>query len=323
MLIRPQRLLYERLEVWEENRPIAGYVVDGEERPFLYPLFTPGGTLVTSYGKSHDPTGSHDHHKSVWIGHRDVDGCNFWELGECFIRHRGFLLLEDGPLFARVVQRTQWSSDGTERLRDRREWLFWRHQGAGRCVDLILTIQAPDERGVEIGRSPFGWLGVRVDPRLSVFDGGGEIQNSRGQRNEQEAHRQPAEWIDLSGPATPERWAGVTLMDHPDNPNHPTVWHCRNDGWAGSSVTAHEPIRLEAGRDANVALSALRPRRKRGGERGRTDLRGVLGAALGANRVRREDRLRIVTLCQRGKLPQKPIAQRRKVLVGHDLRPEP
>jgi hypothetical protein len=30
---------------------------------------------------------------------------------------------------------------------------------------------------------------------------------------------------------------GITLMDHPDNPNHPTVFHVRNDGWMGACLT--------------------------------------------------------------------------------------
>ncbi len=37
------------------------------------------------------------------------------------------------------------------------------------------------------------------------------------------------------------------MFDHPGNLNHPTVWHCRNDGWAGASVNAEAPHTIRPG----------------------------------------------------------------------------
>jgi len=37
------------------------------------------------------------------------------------------------------------------------------------------------------------------------------------------------------------------VLDHPDNPNHPTTWHCRNDGWAGAAVCADSPLTVRPG----------------------------------------------------------------------------
>ena len=34
---------------------------------------------------------------------------------------------------------------------------------------------------------------------------------------------------------------GITLFDHPANPNHPTYFHVRNDGWMGASLTYDAP----------------------------------------------------------------------------------
>ena len=77
--------------------------------------------------------------------------------------------------------------------------------------------------------------------------GAGEIINARGQRNEQAAHLQRAEWIDLSGPIGPGKWGGLALLDHPGNLNHPTGWHCRNDGWAGAAFNMEQPYTLKPG----------------------------------------------------------------------------
>jgi hypothetical protein len=38
------------------------------------------------------------------------------------------------------------------------------------------------------------------------------------------------------------------LMDHPLNPNHPTVFHVRNDGWMGASSTFDGPRTVQPGK---------------------------------------------------------------------------
>ena len=76
---------------------------------------------------------------------------------------------------------------------------------------------------------------------IGVTDGGGRILNSAGQRNEAEAFRKPARWVDYSGPITSEQTAGITLMDHPANLNHPSPFHVHNNGWMGISLTLERP----------------------------------------------------------------------------------
>ncbi len=41
--------------------------------------------------------------------------------------------------------------------------------------------------------------------------------------------------------------AGITLMDHPANPGHPTAFHVRADGWMGASLTLAGPITIQPG----------------------------------------------------------------------------
>jgi hypothetical protein len=57
----------------------------------------------------------------------------------------------------------------------------------------------------------------------------------------------PARLVDYSGPVTPTAVEGVTLFDHPANPNHPSVFHVRNDGWMGASLTFAAPRVLAPG----------------------------------------------------------------------------
>ena len=46
-------------------------------------------------------------------------------------------------------------------------------------------------------------------------------------------------------------------MDHPANPNHPTVFHVRNDGWMGASLTFHEDRVLQKGETLQLRYGLL------------------------------------------------------------------
>ena len=41
-------------------------------------------------------------------------------------------------------------------------------------------------------------------------------------------------------------------MDHPQNPNHPSVFHVRNDGWMGASLTFDGPRTIDADKPLRV-----------------------------------------------------------------------
>src|SRR5258706_6347111 len=102
---------------------------------------------------------------------------------------------------------------------------------------LDLQLEAPKGQPVTLGKTPFGLVGVRMARTIGVSDGGGEIRNSAGKSGEKEILWRPAKWCDYSGPIRDNVVEGITLMDHPANPNHPTVFHVRSDGWMGTSLT--------------------------------------------------------------------------------------
>ena len=97
---------------------------------------------------------------------------------------------------------------------------------------------------VSFGSTAFGLVGVRMAKTIGVHDGGGRILNSEGQRDEKGAFRKPARWVDYSGltSAGANSTGGITLMDHPGNPQFPSPFHVRNDGWMGACLTFAEPI---------------------------------------------------------------------------------
>lgn len=260
MQIRPQWPLNGAIRVSDAGAPVTEYHTGPTSdtgdwpfcRPFFYPVLDPRGRPLTELGKAHDPTGSHRHHYSLWIAHHDVAGRDFWSDAGGRIVHEGFDLLEDGPVFCRIVQRARWVFQGETQLRERRTITLYAATDQHRLVDFEMEYSPPTANPVTLGQTTFGLLALRVAQAMSVFDGGGEIRTSAGLLNESQVHRTHADWLDQSGPVAAGAWSGAAVFDHPSNVNHPTGWHCRNDGWACASLTMDGPLDVTAERHLAV-----------------------------------------------------------------------
>jgi hypothetical protein len=234
--------------IQENGRELTRLVHDPSlKRPFLYPVIGPSGRSLTRMGHPRDPN-SHSHHNSVWISHHMVDGVDFWgDSGKGRIVQRRVVQFEDADDEALIQTENDWLGEGDKvllkefrSLRVRplqdKQWLL--------VIDLEL---APPAGEVTLGKTPFGFVGVRMAKTIGVHDGGGTIRNSAGGVNEKEVFWKSAKWVDYSGPIVRGVSEGVTLLDHPNNPNHPNVFHVRDDGWMGASATFAEAVTLKAG----------------------------------------------------------------------------
>ena len=206
-------------------------------RPFLYPINGPTGWSLTRMGHPHDAQ-SHSHHNSVWISHFDVGGVDFWgDTSGAKIRHKRIVEYEDKGTCSWLVMENEWVDKGGKvllderrqvavQLLDNKEWML--------VIDVELKAK---DKPVTLGKTPFGLIGVRMTKTIGVHDGGGTIRNSEGAVNEKEVFWKQARWVDYSGAIRDvNNIEGVTLLDHPKNPNHPSYFHVRNDGWMGASL---------------------------------------------------------------------------------------
>lgn len=211
------------------------------ERPFLFPVIGPSGRSLTRMGHPRDPE-THSHHNSVWLSHADVGGVDFWSdrrLGT--VRHKRIVKYEDEGEKSYLVAEDEWvDKDGKVLLNetrqvsvvllDSKEWLL-----------IIDSTFAAKDKPVTLGKTPFGFVGVRMAKTIGVNDGGGRIRNSEGGVNEKDIFWKKARWVDYSGPIENGKIEGITLFDHPGNPNHPSSFHVRNDGWMGASLNLEGP----------------------------------------------------------------------------------
>jgi hypothetical protein len=244
---------YEQASFQRDGVEITRYHFGaGLERPFLFPLIGPSGRSLTRMGHPHDPQG-HSHHNSVWMSHVDVGGVDFWSdrrLGT--VRHKRIVSYEDEGERSSVTAENEWVDrddkvllNETRRvsvvLLEGKEWIL--------VLDSTFTVK---DKPVTLGTTPFGLLGVRMAKTIGVHDGGGRIRNSEGGVNEKEILWKRARWVDYSGAIENGRIEGITLFDHPGNPNHPSYFHVRNDGWMGASLTYDSPREIAPDKPLHV-----------------------------------------------------------------------
>lgn len=223
-------------------------------RPFFYPFNGPSGTSLTRMGHPGDT--NHDHHRSIWFAHNDVEGLTFWADGKSTeIRQKGWLCYQDGNEESAMAVKLGWfSPDGKELLDQELICAIRPLQNGEFTLELqSLFLPGAGREETKLGKTNFGFLAVRVAKSISEHFGGGTLTNSAGQVHEPAIFGQPAQWMDYSGPVAPAgEIEGITYFDHPTNPRHPSKWHVREDGWMGASlcmdealtITRTEPLRL-------------------------------------------------------------------------------
>lgn len=221
-------------QVHQGDRLFAGYQVDSAGRPVVYPVIGPAGDRMTRRFPL-EPVGpneadDHDHHRSLWLTHGEVNGIDFWidDPGSGVIRQTGQSDEIDAHGRAVLTTRNRWESAAGEPVCDDvRRWAFW-VDGDRRIIDLDVTLQA-NHGDVRFGDTKEGTFGMRVAGTMKVDAGlGGQITNDQGQVNA-EAWGQRSAWVDYNGPVN-GRKVGITMHAHPSGFGHPCRWHVRTYG---------------------------------------------------------------------------------------------
>jgi len=218
------------------GRPFGSYMFGSDlPKPCLWPLAGPGGTRMTrSWPLAPEPewktdSRDHVHHKGLWVAHGDVNGADLWGEGEGSGRivHREFSRELAGPVYAELVALNDWRSSGGDALcAEERAVRAMRLGDDSRLVDLTIRLRAA-EGDVALGDTKeAGLCAVRV---ASSMERRCVIESSAGGLGEDECWGRPAHWVDVSGSAG-GRHRGVAILDHPENPRHPTRWHVREYG---------------------------------------------------------------------------------------------
>lgn len=216
------------LEVREHNEVIAVYRYGKDLfKPYFYPVYAPRGLLITR-----DAPPDHIHHRSLWTAHGDINGVNLWSETE----KSGFIKCLEPPSIAlsedkcAIASRNLWvSRDGVPLLSEYRKVIFWKTTPTARLIDYEVTFHA-SYASVTFGDTKEGGIiAFRIADSMRESTGGGRIRNSEGGIGEPQCWGKRARWCDYTGKVNGSV-AGITILDHPDNPRHPTYWHVRAYG---------------------------------------------------------------------------------------------
>jgi hypothetical protein len=236
---------------------VTKYHYEDVPRPFFYPVIGPSGEHLTRgypmdfhEGEARD----HYHHRSMWFGHRGVNGVDFWSEAQTWpegkmppetklgkMVHKGFSSMKMGMNPAQFTVRNDWvGPDGEKICEDVRTFTFTRTPSGEVCIDWDVTLKAT-AGPVTFADDKDGTMAIRVIPGLQLVSaddksksGGGHILTSAGVKDH-EAWGKRADWIDYFGADRRGNPVGVAVFDHPENLRHPTWWHARDYGLLGAN----------------------------------------------------------------------------------------
>jgi len=237
----------DRLVITAGGEPFTEYRFANAPKPILFPLFAPGGGALTRSwpmidvpGEEHD----HPHHQALWFAHGDVNGHDFWTGRDgAEIVHDDFLGRGTDARGAWVRSRNLWRAGGSVLLTEERTMRF-AASATERTIDFELALIA-SHVPLRFGDTKEGTFALRLVPtlQLSGEHARGAALNSDGMRDA-EVWGKRARWVAYSGPLDASGTSDevcVALLDHPQNPRHPTWWHARDYGlFAANPFGVHD-----------------------------------------------------------------------------------
>ena len=226
----------DRVRIEIDGQLFSNYFFEGVPRPVLFPIIAPGGKSVTrdwpmAEGSAIEER-DHPHHRGLWFAYGSLNGYDFWSEQKDFDKtvHEKFVSLKSGKERGIVQTRNKWvAPNGDIVCTDERTIRIHRGNEKQRVLDYEITLKA-SHGNLLIGDTKEGMMAIRLAEtmRQTGKHATGTIENSNGLTNGATWGKRAA-WCDYHGLVDGER-LGVTIMDHPGNPRHPTWWHVRDYG---------------------------------------------------------------------------------------------
>ncbi len=217
-------------------------------KPFFHPVRTPAGHVLSLF----EPA-DHRWHRGLWFTIKFVNGDNFWEENPPFGEQQvaGIpSITHHAPDETTVAMSLDWIAPGGDRVIAERREMHARATDDAFVLDWATTL-TPDT-DVTLDRTPY-----------TTWGGYGGL-SFRGTRNwlvkrfllpdgpvDGRPARQTGAWCEMSGlvDGGPNLSAGLAMLDHPDNPRHPTPWYAggpASGNFLNAALLFHEPMTLAA-----------------------------------------------------------------------------
>jgi hypothetical protein len=237
------RLQDSRATVEIGGKPFTTVFMGPEfNKPFLSPLRAADGAIVTRGYPMEPREGErrdHPHQRGCWFSHGDVNGYDFWaneksqwgpKKGRIVLTKRPVRI--DGGALTAVFD---WQDNAGAALLTETRTIVFHDDPNLRIIDFDIRL-APVVK-VTFGDTKEGTFAMRLAASLEepVKDSPaapkrtGLMVNAEGLKGEREVWGKRSNWVDYAGEVDGEK-LGIAILDHPENPRHPTWWHSRSYG---------------------------------------------------------------------------------------------
>jgi hypothetical protein len=240
------KTLEDRVRIEIDGKLFTEFRMTGATHVYYWPVIGPGGAKMTrSWPMAEVPGEEHDHphHRSLWFAHGLVNGVDFWSETTTFkgtpkhplgrIEHDKILEAKGGAEFGILKTSQKWiAPDDSTPVTSTQTLKVYSRPDSERLFDFEVTLTAGDKDAV-FGETKEGAAAIRIAESMRLkgpkaTPGAGKIVNSEGD-TDGAVWGKRAKWVDMSGPID-GKILGITFMDHPKNPRHPTRWHARDYG---------------------------------------------------------------------------------------------
>lgn len=219
------RLIFKGKPFWQYNYGVAAPPNAGELNAtsgFLHPVWAPNGAIVTDWGAK-----DHYHHRGIFFAWVKTKWGNlapdFWNLfaGSGRTRFESFERLELHPDKAVMVVNHVWHArkegDWVPTIRERWTVITYAPENDSPThwtFDLTTELVNISDLTLEIEEYRYGGLGYR-GARNWLDESKREVLTSEG-KTLADADATDARWV-MQGGLVGDKWAGLTLFDHPGN----------------------------------------------------------------------------------------------------------
>jgi hypothetical protein len=239
-------------------------VTQGDFRPYVYPLFSPAGFMVSS-----EAPADHPHHSSLWIGadhvhaqmpaaHGSVEEYTYnFYVNETF-QGRAPGRMVQSALSGTLLEGERFEITQTIEWRGPDEWAA----GGGRLVameerTMVVTVGQRHHRidvtsrlsaldwAIKLGPTRHAWFNIRVADSMIVANGG-TVSDDRGRTGGAALCGEGARWVDFSCPVGGGHLAGITVVPHPQDERTP-FWFVADWGVVTVGPFRIHPLHLDAG----------------------------------------------------------------------------
>jgi len=237
------------------------HLAPGGNKPYLHPLSTAAGVIVTRQfpmGRFAGEIEDHPHHRGMFFAHGNINGYDFWAT------EPGSGKQNAGRMVTRKVDTRNGPTSGTitavfdgldpkgKTIMTETRTFTFHSDPVLRVIDFQIEI-SPHET-LKFGDTKEGTFGIRLATSMQEDKFGGRMIISEGRETEKQVWGRRSPWLDYVGQVGGET-VGVAVLDHPSNPRHPTYWHTRAYGLLAANIFGVRDFESDPTKDGSLTIN--------------------------------------------------------------------